>query len=100
MGTAHPCLFRCNFYPIVAVALLGLLWLAIHAGLLANKCRAPVEASFNHSCSTIHENYAEVGTIIVVSCTSIRPESISFSSSGKSASTFSRVSMNSILIGR
>jgi hypothetical protein len=45
----HPaCLFRCNFCPIVAVALLGLLRLAFHAGRLVNKCRAaPAKASFN-----------------------------------------------------
>ncbi len=38
--------------------------------------------------------------MIEVSCTSIKPEPIIFSSSGNTASTFSRVSMNSILIGR
>ena len=36
----------------------------------------------------------------MVSCTSIRPEPARFSSSGRIASTFSRVSMNSTLMGR
>ena len=38
--------------------------------------------------------------MIVVSCTSIKPDLIRFCNSGKTASAFSRVSMNSTLMGR
>jgi hypothetical protein len=38
-------LFRCNSCPIVAVAFLGPLLLAFHAGRLANKCRASARRS-------------------------------------------------------
>lgn len=42
---------------------------------------------------------SRAGTTTFVSCTSINPLPVRFSSSGKIESTFSRVSMNSILMG-
>src|ERR1035438_8674149 len=50
------------------------------------------------SCGT--KVYPLALTITVVSCISIRPEPMRFSSSGRIASVFSRDSMNSIRMGR